>query len=577
MTAGRPADLMKQALLCLLIMVIAQWILVLAGRAPVFDGRLFDPDCYMHLQRARQMIDSGIWRLPLDGRIDAPFGGVMHWTSLFDLLLVIGAKALALFGLPMDSALFWWGSLLSPLLLLPALPVLYWGFRPLLGEGRMLPLILLLLVLQGQAGAAFQLGRPDHQSLLIASFLIQLGCVAAMLDGRAGQRTAVLSGLALGLAMWCSVEGLLFVLVTALPLALAWALDGRPGLRLLRPYAAAALAVVSVALVYERPEGALLASQTRLSLVHALALAGGLAALMLAWPIEHRQQTRRARLALLFGLALVALTPVVIVFPDFLGGPWGKLDPVLSVWHQEVEELQPLWPNSTKRLLTFLNQFAIPLAALPLLLLRLRRAGPRDGWLLLPLALTTVLFWGLALAQGRWVAYVQMALLVPGAMTVQFLWSRYPGMRTAAFVAVMAVQIGAGVTLQSAKAARVATQACDWSQAMALLTAEPGEGRIVLTDLYAGPQILWRTHYRVVGGPYELADAIRDTAAFMRGDDTAAVDVLRRRNIDQVLLCRGDDDADGTLATILRHQSAPPGFTSLPAPDGFVRYAVTLR
>ncbi|MGE5518233.1 MAG: hypothetical protein ACM31D_20715 [Bacteroidota bacterium] len=575
MTAGRPADLMKQALLSLLIMVIAQWVLVLSGRAPVFDGRLFDPDCYMHLQRARQMIDSGVWRLPLDGRVDAPFGGVMHWTSLFDLLLVIGAKALALLGLSVDNALFWWGSLLSPLLLLPALPVLYWGFRPLLGEGRMMPLIVLLLVLQGQAGAAFQLGRPDHQSLLMASFLIQLGCVAAMLDGRAGRRTALLSGLALGLAMWCSVEGLLFVLVTTVPLALAWALDGRPGLRLLRPYAAAALAVVGIALVYERPEGALLTSQTRLSLVHALALAGGLAALMLAWPVECRLHTRRTRLALLLGLALAALAPVATVFPDFLGGPWGKLDPALSVWHQEVEELQPLWPNSTKRLLLCLNQFAIPLATLPLLLLRLRRAGARDGWLLLPLALTTVLFWGLALAQGRWVAYVQLALLVPAAMTVHLLWHRAPRVRTAVFATVMAVQVGAGATLQSAKAARATTLACDWSEAMTLLAAEPGEGRIVLTDLYSGPEILWRTRYRVVGGPYELADAIRDTAAFMRGDDGTAIDVLRRRTIEQVLLCRGDDDADGPLATALRHHSAPPGFTPLPAPDGFVRYAVT--
>lgn len=565
---------MKQTLLCLLILVNAQWIQVMAGRAPVLDGRLFDPDCYMHLQRALQMIEGGLWRLPLDPRVDAPFGGVMHWTSLFDLLLVLGGKALALFGLPVRDALFWWGSVVSPLLLVPALPVLHWGFRPLLGA-RMLPLMLFLLLLQGQSGAAFQLGRPDHQSLLMACFLIQLGAAAAMVDGRGGARAALLSGLAQGLALWCSVEGLLFVLVTAVPLALAWALDGRPTLRLLRFYAAAALAVILAALWYERPEGALLVAQARLSLVHALALGGAVAALVLAWPAESRVHSRPARLGLLAGMTVLAVVPVAALFPDFLGGPWGKLDPALSRWHQDVQELQPLLPTSPHSLLSFLSQFAIPLAATPLLLMRLRRGDRREVWLLVPLAVTVALFWGLALLQGRWVAYVQMALLVPAALTIRLLCAQSLRLRTPAFAAVIAVQIGASAALQSARAANTAELACAWPQAMAMLAAEPGNGRVVLTDLYAGPEILWRSTYRVVAGPYELADAIRDTFAFMRGNADAANDVLRRRAIDQVLLCRNDHDADGALATALRQQTPPAGFTPLPAPDSFVRYAVT--
>lgn len=576
MKAGDATDGIKQALLCLLILVNAQWILILGGRAPVLDGRLFDPDCYMHLQRALQMMEGGLWRLPQDWRVDAPFGGVMHWTSLFDLLLVAGGKALALFGLPARDALFWWGSLISPLLLIPTLPVLHWGFRPLLGD-RMLPLMLFLLMLQGQSGAAFQLGRPDHQSLLMACFLVQLGCAAAMIDGRAGTRAALVSGLAQGLALWCSVEGLLFVVVTAVPLALSWVQDGRPSLRLLRLYALASLAVVVLALAYERPEGALAVAQARLSLVHVLALAGGLVALLLVWPIERRPQTPRQRLLVLAALAVLALVPVSTVFPDFLRGPWGKLDPALSLWHEEVRELQPLLPTSWHRLLVFLSQFAVPLAALPLLLVRLRKGDGEETRLLLPLAICVALFGALAMMQGRWVAYVQLALLVPGALTVRLLWTKHRRLRTPAFASVLALQIGATAPLQSARAAGAAEQGCDWSAAARMLASEPEDGTIILTDLYAGPEILWRSRYRVIAGPYELAAAIRDTFAFMHGDMTSAAAVLERRGIGQVLLCRGDRDADGALAAALRGTQPPGGFIPLPAPEGFVRYQVAHR
>lgn len=576
MKSGGTTDSMKQALLCLLILVNAQWVMILGGRAPVLDGRLFDPDCYMHLQRALQMMEGGLWRLPQDWRVDAPFGGVMHWTSLFDLLLVLGGKALALTGMPARDALFWWGNLISPLLLVPALPVLNWGFRPLLGD-RLLPLALLLLLLQGQSSAAFQLGRPDHQSLLMACFLVQLGCAAAMIDCRGDARAALVSGLAQGVALWCSVEGLLFVVVTAVPLAMAWVQDGRPTLRLLRLYAFAALAVVLLALAYERPDGALAVTQARLSQVHALALAGGLGALLLAWPLEKRLQSPRGRLALLAAVAAFALAPVATFFPDFLRGPWGRLDPALSHWHGEVRELQPLLPTSWPRLLLFLSQFAIPLAALPLLLMRLWRGDRREIRLLLPLAICVALFWALALMQGRWVAYVQLALLVPGALTVRWLWTQHQRLRVPAFAAVLALQIGATALLRSAQAAGTDAPACDWSAAARMLAGEPGGGTIVMTDLYAGPEILWRSQYRVVAGPYELAAAIRDTFTFMQGDPAAATAVLERRGIGQILLCRGDRSADGPLATALRGPSPPAGFAPLPAPDGFVRYQVITR
>lgn len=565
----------KQALASLLILVNAQALLMMSGRAPVLDGRLYDPDCYMHLQRARQMLEGGLPRLPVDGRIDAPLGGVLHWTSLFDLLLVAGARPLLALGLDVDDAVFAWGTVISPLMLVAVLPVLAWGFRTLL-PGAMLPLAMLLLMLQGQLAGAFQIGRPDHQSLLLAGFLAELACLAAILEGRAGAGAALAAGLAQGLALWCSVEGLLFLLVSAPALCFAWLRGRAPGLALLRLHAMAALAVVVVGLGWEDPAGPMLVSQARPSLVHALALAGGVAALWLARPFEKHAATPRARLGLLAATAGVAAAPVLSVFPDFIRGPWGRLDAGLSAWHDEVDELRPLLPTTWPRLMSFLAQFAIPLAALPLLLHRLRRGGA-TLWPLLPAALAVALFAPLALAQGRWTAYVQAALLVPATLTVCALWRRHRRLRTPAFAAVLAVQMGATSAVRASNAIAPGATApgatCDWSAAARFLATQPGDGRIVLTDLYAGPEILWRSRFRVVAGPYELAEANRDTNTVLRGAPAAATEVLRRRAIDEVLLCQTDASADGALAAALR-TGPQPGFTPLAAPAGFVRYIV---
>lgn len=570
------AAALKWAALCLLAVVASQGLKVWTGHPALLDGQLFDPDCYLHLERALQMIEGGLWRLPLDPRIDAPQGGVLHWTSLFDLILVAGAKTLALFGLPVRDALTWWGSAVSPLLLLASLPVLLWGLRPLV-DGRLALLAVVLLMLQGQAAGAFLVGRPDHQSLLMACFLVQLGCAAAVVDGRAGMRAAVVAGITQGLALWCSVEGLLFVAVFSLPLALAWAADGRPVLNLLRGYAAAALVVLLAALWLEQPAGPLLVAHARPSLVHALALAGGLAALLLIWPLEGRLSSPRARLAALAVLTVLAVLPVAVVFPDFLRGPWGHLDPVLAEWHRDVEELQPLLPTSRLGALRFLSQFVLPLTAAGFLALRLRHCPPREKWLLTPLVLAAALFFILALIQGRWAAYVQLALLVPAALALRMLWRCRPMVRTPAMTALLSLQIIAGTTASAAPQTAGGGAACDWTAAARQLGTEPGNGRIVLTDLYAGPEILWRSGYRVVAGPYELADAIRDTLTFMRGDAFAATSVLHRRHIDEVLLCRTDTDASGELAAALRQGAAPAGYLPLPAPPGFARYQVEPR
>jgi hypothetical protein len=78
-----------------------------------------------------------------------------------------------------------------------------------------------------------------------------------------------------------------------------------------------------------------------------------------------------------------------------------------------------------------------------------------------------------------------------------------------------------------------------------------------MAELWAGPEILWRTGFSVVGAPYEIAPAIADSARFEAGT-AAARQILARRHIDYVLTCGARADA-GDLG-LVPLDFAAPGF-----------------
>ncbi|MBF0307809.1 MAG: hypothetical protein HQL41_19510, partial [Alphaproteobacteria bacterium] len=148
----------RRRTLALAALMVAAFQIVLAGSgaSPVLDGRLLDPDCYMRLTRVAWLLDAGGWWDASMPRSNAPYGEALHWTRPLDLLLAAGAWPLApLLGL--ERALFVWGALISPLLLLAALPALSWASRPFLDDRGFLLLCGLLLV-QPQLSAVFMVG-----------------------------------------------------------------------------------------------------------------------------------------------------------------------------------------------------------------------------------------------------------------------------------------------------------------------------------------------------------------------------------------------------------------------------------
>jgi hypothetical protein len=578
-TARGPWSLWRTSVLSGLVVMAVQAAFLIIGSSGFLHGTLFDPDCYMHLQRALRMASEG-WQSALDPRVNAPDGYTIHWTALFDLLLVAGAMPLRFLGMSLPAALFVWGGLISPVLLIASLSVFAWGVRGRVDNAAFLWLAVLVFT-QPQFSGAFIVGRPDHHSLVFGLLLAQIAWLYAFFDGRAKGPWALVAGALAGVQLCTSVEGLLTILMILAVLTLSWLLYGVRAMREAWLYLAACIAAAVVWLVWEGWRYLFLPAYDRVSVVHITALGSGLLAIgILAFGDRRGWLDRNARrwsvTAFLFASA-AALTAAV--FPDFFLGPWPHLDPAVVVWHRSISELQPLLPTDPRHVATFLAQFTAPLLSLPLVLNVLAR-GPREEKPVMLVSLVGMALFGvLALAQMRWSGEVQAAALLPWVLTTRRLMrSRVSLAWREVNVPLRSFALSGALLLQmipTALASRPANSAdlvaapgshmrtgCAWSRAIAALgKAVPGDA-VVMTSLWHGPEILWRTHLRVVGAPYEIPPALADTIAFMDGDENTAQSIVLRRHVAYVLVCR-NENAQGFAARLARG-AAPAWLQPLP-------------
>ena len=197
--------------------LLALLVLTFAARAhksaDVFHGGgiyFTDGDCYSRMERAR-MVTEGQWSIRHHDFENWPEGTTPHTTAPLDWLIV-GTKHACdavLWLMRRDSAqsLDLAGALISPLLgVLTALWLWCWaGWLRLPFRGLMVFFFALSPILVH----ATELGRPDHQSLLVALLAVAVCAELALADtglpARLARRWALVAGVAWGVAMWVSL------------------------------------------------------------------------------------------------------------------------------------------------------------------------------------------------------------------------------------------------------------------------------------------------------------------------------------------------------------------------------------
>ncbi len=181
-------------------------LLILAARCVNYqnvfiDGNSYftDADCYARMTRVRICLEHAGVIIRHHDFENFPLGTTPHTTAPFDYLIVALATLLRpITGHALDLA----GAMVSPVLGLSGGWFLWWWFGRMRFPYR--PAGLLLYALSPIIVHATELGRPDHQSLVLVLIMVAV-CAEWRLQRSASRAWSIVSGAAWGLALWISL------------------------------------------------------------------------------------------------------------------------------------------------------------------------------------------------------------------------------------------------------------------------------------------------------------------------------------------------------------------------------------
>jgi len=540
------------------------WIALYVCNVPPYKrGELVDSDCYTRLLRVTDLYRTGRWYDPVDLRSNAPYGQTSHWTRPFDVLMLLGAAPIALVA-DFRSSLFWWGVVLSPILAFATIMALLWSTRPILGKKGSLSIGLIFLC-QMTLLTCFRPGRPDHHSLLIFLFALSIGLTLRMILSPLNTRLCYMAGFVGALSMWISPESMVVVGMTLAALGLFWLWEDEDFLDKSLHYAVALFVATGVNLIIERGWHGLFAQEyDRLSIVH-FSVFGFIMALWITFSVVNRRtQVLHKRinrfLSIPAGAAMLALA-IFISFPKFYRGPFADMDPRLAqLWISKINEMQPLLSKSPSwaTLVQLTGSIILCVPFFAYLLFRRRHRKEARGWVYIFLA--TAVFGALAIFQYiRWAYYAQAAVVIPmaGLMNTILDW-RQDRMNRSLKIAknvliTLAFTLGLpflGVAAEIFMGGEIGPHdeismipLCKY-----LNEADIGSSQKlrILTHVDLGEEILYRTQHEVIGTVVTIRGrGLLDTYDIMTADtDEKALELIRKRGIDTILLCRTPAERD---------------------------------
>jgi hypothetical protein len=526
---------------------------------------LKDTDDAMRLVTVRDLLAGQNWFDHTQYRLNTPYGAEIHWSHLVDA----GIGGLVLLLRPVAGGLAETAAVLTwPLLLL--LPMLALSARlafRLAGRAAILPAVILTPLALATMNE-FVPGRIDHDSIQILLLLLMaLGAIEGL------ERSAFgwLAGAAAAVSLAIGIENLAGVVAAVLAFALMWVIRPARGPAMRSFGLSFGGGTVLMLALADPPTRWLVPAVDEISIVYATFAVGVAMILTLLSVLPLAAIPAWRRLALGGALGLVLAGALVAAFPITLGGPYAGLDPwLVHNWLDRITEAKSLWAGLGS-LDAFAIGAAVPVAlALGVIGFEVAR-GPgtqRDGWLVLGI------FLGLAgvvmCVQIRGAALAEALIAAPAAMLILKARARY--LARSRVVGALGMIVGwlgfaelpisvAALLLATPFAASAAAtstpniDACRLPQAYAPLAALPKARVMSLIDL--GSHVLLHTPDSVVAAPYHRdQQGLLDAFHFFDGPIAAGRDILARRGVSLVVVCRG-----------MPELTDPPSA----APDSFVR------
>ena len=583
----------------LFFLLLLHTLFVIHGNSPILEGSLLGTDSYMHLNRVLALVENGDWYNSLFLRSNAPYGEELHWTRLFDIILLTGAGIFLPF-LPLNEALHLWGVLVSPILQGVALVGLLWGISPYLSKQHLV-LAGGLFVLQPAIFGYCMAGKADHHSLILALLMWLQACTLRLLLTPSQKKLCISAGILGGLLIWTSIEGFIGLAISLTTLIASWGMYGKEFSKKGMLFATGLVLTATLVLAIERPwTGWVIQEYDRFSIVH-------LTALVLIWFFwamiyvlqDHLRFSlnRTLRFSFIpFGILIACLIQWTL-FPDFFLGPHANMDPrVISLHWNHIIETQPLISINPFWVGPLFFYLGIAFLGIPHLVAILSRTLPptqRRFWN--HIGITLLILTPIAILQVRSAIFAAAWLVVPYSDFLLQLGAKVNNIISKAFyqrlIQMILVFIGCigfaaigAVIMDHEDTFPKATHGeCPIAQLTDYLNGSDllvGEKKTILTFVNFGPELLYRTPHNVLSTPYHRnMSSVIDTNAIMQAKtDGEALSIIRSRKIDLILLCpnsgeRGfyssetgeakfyDNLIAGQLPKWIRPLSLPPGIS----------------
>ncbi|MDP4120110.1 MAG: hypothetical protein Q8876_03525 [Bacillota bacterium] len=549
----------KKEFIVFFIMLSVLWMILQTANFqinPCYKNDNFrDTDSFMRMVRVDELHGTNNWYDSTIMRSDAPVGETLHWSRPLDVMLLVGADVLSPF-VGFNRGLEYWAFVMNTLLGIFALAAACWALKPYFSRMSRFFAAVILTLSFGFFGM-FVLGDPDHHSLLLTLFILQIGILFRMLKKEYPEYYSIVGGVISGLAIWVSIESMVTVALIFACIGLAWIVYGRFYLNRLRKYSLTLLVSIIVSIALERtPSSWLVWEYDKISAVHAILFFVVFAVISLMYVCNKYCNTLLKRILNTICGLFTLIIVLILWVPKLFHGPFVDVNPaIIPIWLDKIIEMQPLYKQGFQYMLSVTATILFAAASAVIWFVGGHFKQSTEKSELNPFFVFIIgffVFFTLTVFQIRWNGYMFLILYLMTAVGVAIVTEKVSKIQLKAVrtllnaaVLVSVILIPVACSAIPISNTTVSNDSIDYPtrDLCAWIKNNPNifkSGDIIDTEVNYSPEILYRTNLSVIATPYQRnADGILYHYNLMNlKDDNQIKHMLKERNVKWILVAK---------------------------------------